>query len=95
MEIHGREEVRVPAGTFRTIRIEPHIEKIGGVFAKSPGARLFIWVTDDAWRRPVKMESEVAVGSFIAELTRIDPPRPLPPEPAPAAASEGEPAPPE
>ncbi len=76
-----RESVKTPAGTFRTVLVEPRIEGIGGVFSKSPGARILIWLTDDEWRRPVKLQSAVAVGSFTAELTRIIPPAPPPPDP--------------
>lgn len=72
--VRGREVVETPAGRFHTVRIEPMIEGIGGVFKKSPGARLFIWLTDDRWRRPVKMQSKVVVGHFTAELVKIIPP---------------------
>ena len=70
----GREVVETPAGSFHTVCIEPKIEGIGGIFKKSPGARLFIWLTDDRWRRPVKMQSKVVVGHFTAELVKIIPP---------------------
>ena len=66
----NRERVTTPAGTFDTIKIAPDIEGLGGVFKKSPGATLFIWLTDDKWRRPVMMRSKVSVGSFTAKLTR-------------------------
>ncbi|MHB8766718.1 MAG: DUF3108 domain-containing protein, partial [Deferrisomatales bacterium] len=79
--IRGRERVETPVGTFDTVLIEPRIEGIGGIFRKSPGARILIWVTDDAWRRPVKLESEVVVGAFTAELSRLVHPGVLPPGP--------------
>jgi hypothetical protein len=66
-----RETVETPAGAFRTIVIEPKIEGIGGIFKKSPGARILIWLTDDQWRRPVKLQSKVIVGHFTAELVKI------------------------
>lgn len=69
VEIVGRERVRTPAGEFDTVKIAPELEGLGGVFKKSPGATLFIWVTDDEWRRPVMMRSKVSVGSFTARLT--------------------------
>lgn len=71
VSVLGREVVETPAGTFRTVLVEPRIEGIGGVFRKSPGARILIWLTDDEWRRPVKLQSKVVVGHFTAELTRI------------------------
>ncbi len=76
-----RETVETPAGRFSTVLVEPRLEGIGGVFKKSPGARILIWLTDDGWRRPVKLQSEVSVGSFTAELTRIHHPALPPPDP--------------
>jgi hypothetical protein len=67
----GRERVRTPAGEFGTIVVVPEIEGLGGVFRKSRKKRLRIWFTDDASRRPVRFHSEVAVGSFTMELTRL------------------------
>ena len=69
VRVVGRERVKTPAGTFDTVKIAPDIEGLGGVFKKSPGATLFIWVTDDEWRRPVMLRSKVSVGSFTARLT--------------------------
>lgn len=76
-----RETVRTPLGTFPTVLVEPRIEGIGGIFQKSPGARVLIWLTDDEWRRPVKLQSAVVVGSFTAELVGVTPPAPRPPVP--------------
>ena len=73
VKIIGREKVTVPAGTFDTIMVEPTMEGVGGIFAKSPGARLFLWLTDDKWKRPVKMYSKVRVGDFTAVLERLGP----------------------
>lgn len=72
VKVLRRETVTTPAGTFDTVVIEPDIEGVGGIFKKSPGARVFIWLTDDGWRRPVRMQSEVAVGHFVAELTAVE-----------------------
>ncbi len=80
VRVLGRETVRTPAGTFRTVKVEPRIEGIGGIFKKSPGARIFIWLTDDGRRMPVKLQSEVIVGAFTAELVAVTPPAPRPPD---------------
>ena len=69
VQIVGRERVKTPAGEFDTVKIAPQLEGLGGVFKKSPGATLYIWVTDDEWRRPVMLRSKVSVGSFTARLT--------------------------
>ena len=63
-----REKIKVASGTFDTYLVEPDLENIGGVFEKSRGAKLKIWVTADARRIPVKIASKVIVGSFVAEL---------------------------
>lgn len=68
VRVHGRETLDTPAGRFDTVIVEPDIEALGGIFKKSPGARIFIWLTDDKWRRPVKLQSKVSVGHFTAEL---------------------------
>jgi uncharacterized protein DUF3108 len=61
-----REKVRVPAGKFNTILVQPQV-KPEGVFEGKGG--LLIWLTDDARRIPVKVQTKVRVGSVTAVLT--------------------------
>ncbi len=68
----GRERVRTPAGEFDTVIVEPSIEGLGGVFRKSKKAKLVIWFTDDARRRPVRLYREVAGGRCTMELAAAD-----------------------
>ena len=63
-----KERITVVGGTYDTYLVEPDLEHIGGVFQKSPHAKLKIWVTADSKRMPVKVKSKVVVGSFVAEL---------------------------
>jgi hypothetical protein len=70
--ILSRQKVKTAGGEFDTFLIEPDLKDIGGVFKKSEDAKLLLWVTADQKRIPVKIASEVAVGSFIAELTSIE-----------------------
>jgi hypothetical protein len=65
-----RETIIVASGTYDTYLVEPDLKHIGGVFRKSPHAKLEIWVTADSRRTPVKVKSKVVVGSFVAELMR-------------------------
>ncbi len=65
VKILGRERVKVPAGTFDCIAIEP-ILKAGGIF-KNKG-RLVIWITNDERRIPVLMKSKVLIGSISVVL---------------------------
>ena len=61
-----RERIKVPAGSFNTIVIEPMV-KSEGVFEGKRGA--YIWLTDDSRRIPVKAQTLVRVGSVTAVLT--------------------------
>jgi len=71
VKVVGRERIKVPAGTFDAVIVEPEIEGVGGIFKKSPKASIRIWLTDDEWRTPLKLRSKVAVGHFTAVLTRM------------------------
>lgn len=61
----GRQQIKVDAGTFRCVIVEPLIQE-GGLF-KSEG-RVIIWLTDDERKIPVKVSTQVVVGSIDAEL---------------------------
>ncbi len=61
----GRQQISVDAGKFNTVVIEPLIKE-GGLF-KSKG-RVLIWLTDDERKMPVKVSTEIVVGSIEAEL---------------------------
>jgi len=61
-----RERIKVPAGEFNTIVIEPLVKPVG-VFEGKRGA--YIWLSDDSRRIPVKAQTKVTVGSVTAVLT--------------------------
>ena len=63
----GREKVKVKAGKFDCIVVEPMISG-EGIFV-SKGKSLKVWLTDDEYKMPVKMAVEVFIGSVKAELT--------------------------
>jgi hypothetical protein len=63
-----RETITVKGTTYDTFLVEPELKDVGGVFEKSSGARIQIWVTADHRRRPVRLKSKVAVGSFVGDL---------------------------
>ncbi len=63
---HRKESVKVPLGRFKTIVVEPVL--VGDGLFKAKG-KLTIWLTDDEAHIPVKMESQIPVGSIKAELT--------------------------
>ena len=66
--VEAREEVKVPAGTFKTIRVQPSIES-GKV--KSSG-QLWVWYSDDANRIPVQMKARMFWGTLTFRLERND-----------------------
>ena len=72
VRVLGREQVTVRSGTYDTYLLEPELRHIRGVFEKSPNARMLLWVTADERRLPVKLKSKVIVGSFVAELVKIE-----------------------
>jgi len=63
-----RERIQVSGRSYDTYLVEPDLGGIRGVFQKTPNAKLQIWVTADNRKLPVMIKSEVAVGSFTAEL---------------------------
>jgi hypothetical protein len=73
-----RERVDLPApfgpGT-PVVVVEPRLVEGTGLFVKEKGARLKIWLTDDARHVPVRMRSKVAIGSVSADLESYTPPR--------------------
>lgn len=66
-KVLGKETVKVEAGTFDCLVLEPSIRGDAGIF-KAQG-KLKVWVTDDANKMPVKMKSKIPVGSISAELS--------------------------
>ncbi|PST84046.1 DUF3108 domain-containing protein [Pedobacter yulinensis] len=66
VEFVGRETVKTKLGSIRCLKFSPSI-KPGRVFKKD--SRLYLWVTDDGNRVPVKAQVEILVGSVTMELT--------------------------
>jgi hypothetical protein len=66
--VEGAEEVKVPAGTFKTIRVAS--EATAGTL-KGRG-KIWVWFTDDANRTPVQMRAKLTWGTLLFRLQRID-----------------------
>jgi hypothetical protein len=73
VQVLRRERVTVPAGAFETIVVKPLL-RFEGVFVQK--GDVLIWLTDDERRMPVRMESEVKIGSVAAELQSFVRPAP-------------------
>ena len=59
------EKIRVPAGRFECLHVEPILAG-EGIFQHS--GRLEVWLTNDERRIPVLLRSRVLVGAFDAEM---------------------------
>jgi len=70
IRVIGRERIKVPAGTFDTIVLQPMI-KTKGIFSEKGEAR--IWLTDDPSRVMVKMTAKVSFGTLSMSLTSARP----------------------
>ena len=70
--VTGKETMRVGPYEVETFVVEPDLKEAGGVFEKTENARLKVWVTADPRRIPVRVESEVVVGRFHAELAGVE-----------------------
>lgn len=66
---HGKEKIKVAAGTFDCVIVEPLVQE-GGLF-KSEGS-IIIWLTDDELKIPVKVKTKIIIGSIDAELNKYE-----------------------
>ena len=66
--VHKKEQIRVPAGRFDCIVVEP-VLRGEGLFNQK--GRLTIWLTDDVLKIPVMMKSEVFIGTVDVKLTKL------------------------
>jgi len=64
-----REQVKVPAGTFKTIRYEAFL--FDNVLYRRPG-HLYVWFTDDARRVPVRLQVRLrfTIGTITFQLEK-------------------------
>lgn len=66
VKVLRKEKVKVPAGEFNCVVVEP-ILKTPGIFEQK--GSLTVWLTDDEVKMPVLMKSKVFIGSISTELT--------------------------
>lgn len=65
--------INVRGVDYETFLVRVDMGDVDGVFKKSRDADLFVWVTTDDRRMPVRMRSSVAVGSFTVDLVHDQP----------------------
>jgi hypothetical protein len=79
VDVLRRETIRLPAlGRIRTLVVQPHLNFVG-IFRKT--GDVYIWMTDDERKIPVRMKTAIIFGSVWADLVegkgcRKAPPRP-------------------
>lgn len=61
----GKERIKTRFGTFNTIKISPKLVS-GTIF--TGGEKMMIWVSDDANKVPVRIDSPIMVGSIKVDL---------------------------
>ncbi len=64
MKVETREEIKTPAGTFQTIRVQPTADE--GV-VKNRG-KIWIWYTDDPRHMPVQIRAQLFWGTITFHL---------------------------
>lgn len=74
VKVLKKERVKVKAGRFNCIKVEPVLRE-AGIFINK-GKKMQVWLTDDERRMPVLMRAEVFIGHVSAELVRQKTPPP-------------------
>jgi uncharacterized protein DUF3108 len=68
VRVEAREQIKTPAGTFNTIRVQP--ETASGVLRDK--GKIWVWYSDDAARVPVQMRARMSWGTLTFSLLRIE-----------------------
>ncbi len=68
VKVEGKEDIKTPAGTFQTVRVQPTAD--AGV-VKNRGT-ITIWYTDDARHLPVQIRAKLFWGTLIFHLQSVE-----------------------
>ncbi len=68
MKVESREEIKTPAGTFQTVKVQATADE--GI-VKNRG-HIWIWYTDDARHLPVQIQARLLWGTITFHLQSID-----------------------
>jgi len=69
VKVTDREQIKVPAGRFPSVLVEPAMRREGLFIQK--GKRLRLWLSDDPAKRPLMMKVEVFFGHVTAVLREM------------------------
>ncbi len=81
-KIIRRETINVRGTSYDTFLVEPDLQHIGGVFDRGKNAKVQIWVSADKASIPIRVKSELFLGSFVAELISLEGRPPVEPKPS-------------
>ncbi|MBM2839346.1 MAG: hypothetical protein HW415_1971, partial [Deltaproteobacteria bacterium] len=65
VQVLGKERIMTPAGEFDTVMVKPLL-KFEGIFQRK--GEVYVWLTDDSRKMPVRMKSKIKIGSVFADL---------------------------
>ncbi len=68
MKVEGKEEIKTPAGTFQTVRVQPTADE--GI-VKNRG-NIWVWYTDDARHIPVQIRARLFWGTITFHLQSVE-----------------------
>ncbi len=71
MKVEAKEEIKTPAGTFQTIRVQPTADE---GMVKNRG-NIWIWYTDDARHMPVQIRARLFWGTITFHLQIVSRPK--------------------
>ena len=66
--VEGKEKVKVPAGTYETVRVAAEATS-GNLQGRG---KIWTWFTDDANHTPVQMRAKLTWGTLLFRLQRIE-----------------------
>jgi len=69
--VEGKEEQESVLGKKKTIKVRPHL-KFKGLYEKVGDP--LVWLTDDAWRIPIRIQAKIVIGSLTADLVEYSGP---------------------
>ncbi len=72
LRVIKREIIRLAGHYYKTIKLEPELKEVKGVFEKSKNARMYVCVTDDKKKILARLKIQVVVGSFTATLVNLE-----------------------
>jgi len=68
----GVEEITVPAGKFRAVKLRPVLTRLGGVKKKPVAAKeAEVWVSDDDYHIPLRLKTASFVGHIYVDLANF------------------------